>query len=40
MEVFTVKCAFMYDIYGIVRIEKYSYNKDKYFVPISHVISL
>ena len=30
----------MYDVYGIVRIEKYSYNKGKYFVSISHVISL
>ena len=30
----------MYDIYGIVKIEKYSYNKDECFVSISHVISL
>ena len=27
MEVFTVKCAFMYDIYGIVKVEYYSCNK-------------
>ena len=39
-EVFTVKCAFMYDIYGTVKIEYYSYNKGEYFVYISHVISL
>ena len=25
---FTVKCAFLYDIYGIVKIEKSSDNKD------------
>ena len=30
----------MCDIYGIVRIEKYSYNKGEYLVSISHVISL
>ena len=30
----------MYDICGIVRIEKYSYNKGEYFVSISHIISL
>ena len=37
---FTFKCAFMYDTYGIVKVEKYSYNKGEYFVSISHVISL
>ena len=26
-EAFTVKCAFMYDVYGIVKIEKCSENK-------------
>ena len=30
----------MYDTYGIVKIEKYSYNKGEYFVSISHVIFL
>ena len=35
---FTVKCTFMYDIYGIVKEEKYSCNKGKYFVSISHII--
>ena len=30
----------MNDVYGIVRIEKYSYNKGEYFVSISHIISL
>ena len=30
----------MYDIYGIVNVEYCSYNKGKYFVSISHVISL
>ena len=39
-EVFTVKCAFMYDIYGIERIEKYSCNKGEYFVSISHIIEI
>ena len=29
----------MYDVYGIVKVEKYSCNKGEYFVPISHVIS-
>ena len=28
----------MYDIYGIVKKEKYSCNKGEYFVSISHVI--
>ena len=40
MEVFTVKCAFLYDIYGIVKVEQYSRNKGEYFVSVSHVISL
>ena len=35
---FTVKCAFMYNPCGIVKVEKYSYNKGEYFVSISHVI--
>ena len=39
-EVFTVKCAFMYDICGIVKVEYSSYNKGEYFVSISHVITL
>ena len=39
-EVFTVKCAFMYNIYGIVKVEYYSYNKGEYFVYISHIIFL
>ena len=30
----------MYNIYGIVKVEYYSYNKDKYFVYISNIISL
>ena len=30
----------MYDIYGIVKVEQYSYNKGEYFVSISHVITL
>ena len=30
----------MYDICGIVRVEKYIYNKGEYFVSISHIISL
>ena len=30
-EVFTVKCAFMYEIYGIVKVEYYRYNKGEYF---------
>ena len=38
MEVFTVKCAFMYDVYGIVKVEKYGNNKGKNFVSMSHVI--
>ena len=33
-------CAFMYDVYGIVKVEKYSCNKGKYFVSTSHIISL
>ena len=39
-EVSTVKCAFMYDVYGIVKVEYCSYNKGEYFVHISHIISL
>ena len=39
-EVYTVKCAFMYDIYGIVKVEDNSCNKGEYFVCISHVITL
>ena len=39
-EVYTVKCPFMYDIYGIVKVEYNSYNKDEYFVSISHIITL
>ena len=37
---FTVKCTFLYDIYGIVKVVKYNCNKGEYFVFISHVISL
>ena len=33
-----VKCTFIYDIYGIVKVEKYSCNKGEYLVSISHVI--
>ena len=33
-------CAFMYDIYGIVKVEYYSYNKGEHFVSISHIVSL
>ena len=28
----------MYNIYGIVKVEKYSYNKGEYFVSLSHII--
>ena len=28
----------MYNTYGIVKVEKYSYKKGEYFVLISHVI--
>ena len=28
----------MYDVYGIVKIEKYNNNKGKKFVSVSHVI--
>ena len=28
----------MYDIYGIVKVKLYSYNKGEYFVSISHII--
>ena len=38
-EMFTVKYAFMYDVYGIIKIENYSCNKGEYFVFISHIIS-
>ena len=38
-EVFTVKCAFMYDIYGIVKVEYHSYNKGEHFVSFSHIVS-
>ena len=27
MESFTFKCTFMYDVYGIVKVKKYSNNK-------------
>ena len=30
----------MYDIYDIVKVEKYSYNKGEYFVSICHMIFL
>ena len=30
----------MYDIYGIVKVEYYSYKKGEYFVHISYIISL
>ena len=40
MEVYTVKCAFMYDIYGIVKVNYNNYNKGEYFVSISHIIPL
>ena len=33
-----VKCAFMYDVYGIVKEEKYGNNKGKKFVSVSHII--
>ena len=33
-------CAFMCDIYGIVKVEYNSYNKSEYFVSISHIITL
>ena len=39
-EVFTVKCAFMSVVYGIVKVEYSSYNKGEYFVSISQVITL
>ena len=39
-EVSTVKCAFMYDIYGVVKAEYNSCNKGEYFVSVSHVITL
>ena len=39
-EIFTVTCAFMYDIYGIVKVDYYSCNKCEYFVSISDVIIL
>ena len=29
----------MYDVYGIVKIEYNSHNKDEYFVSISHIIT-
>ena len=35
-----VKCSFLYDIYGIVKVGKYSGNKGEYIVFISHIISL
>ena len=28
----------MYDTYGIVKLEKYSYNKGEYLESISHII--
>ena len=36
-EVFTVKCAFLYDIYGIV--EYSNYNKGECLVSVSHVLT-
>ena len=30
----------MYDIYSIVRVEKYSYNKGEYIVVFCHVMSV
>ena len=30
----------MYDIYGIVKVEYSGYNKEEYFVSISHIITL
>ena len=39
-EVFRVKCAFMYNIYGIVKVEYYSYNIGEHLVSVSHVITL
>ena len=42
-EAFTVKCAFMYYVYGIVKVEKYNCNncnKDECFLSVSFVISL
>ena len=36
---FTVMCAFTYDTYGIVKVEKYSYNEGEYFVSMSRYLS-
>ena len=36
----TVKCVFLYDIYGIVKVVYYSYNKGECFISISHIIFL
>ena len=38
-EAFTVKCAFMYYVYGIIKVEKYSCNKGECFVSVI-IISL
>ena len=32
-------CAFMYDIYGIVKVDKYSYNKGEYFLYLLITLS-
>ena len=39
-EPFTVKCAFLYNVYGIAKIENYSCNKGECFVFTSHIITL
>ena len=31
-------CIFMYDVYGIVKVEKYGNNKGRSFISVSHVI--
>ena len=37
-EVNTVKCAFMYDIYGIVKVEKSNNIKRLIVVYVSHIL--
>ena len=39
-ETFTVKCTFLYDVYGIVKVENYSCNKGEIFVFTICVITL
>ena len=33
-------CEFLYDIYGIVKVEYSNYNKGECFVPVSHIFTL